>query len=115
MTAIETVRERIPDHARDLRLNLGAIASSTALTPAQAWTIALACAAITRDRTLATAIDATELVPNPGTGSTRWNWQVPNDPTLAGAPFTVQAIVVDMRLPRLMSIVLSNALSGVVG
>ena len=42
MTAIDQLKERLPDYARDLRINLGVIASSTALTPAQAWTIALA-------------------------------------------------------------------------
>jgi alkyl hydroperoxide reductase subunit D len=58
MTNLDQLKERLPDHARDLRINLGAIGSSTALTPAQAWTIALACAAITRQRDLLAAVEA---------------------------------------------------------
>ena len=34
---MEEIKQRLPDHARDLRLNLGVITSSTALSPAQAW------------------------------------------------------------------------------
>ena len=55
---IEELKERIPDYARDLRINLGVVASSTALTPAQAWTIALACARTTRSRELIAAVEA---------------------------------------------------------
>lgn len=58
MTNLDQLKERIPDHARDLRINLGVIGSSTALSPAQAWTIALACATITRQRDLAAAVEA---------------------------------------------------------
>ena len=35
MSGLDQLRERLPDHARDLRINLGVIAGSTALTPAQ--------------------------------------------------------------------------------
>src|SRR6185503_2979916 len=55
---IEELKERIPDYARDLRINLGVVASSTALTPVQAWTIALACARTTRNRELVAAVEA---------------------------------------------------------
>lgn len=58
MTNLDQIKERIPDHARDLRINLGVIGSSTALTPVQAWTIALASAVITRHRDLIAAVEA---------------------------------------------------------
>jgi alkyl hydroperoxide reductase subunit D len=58
MTAIDQLKARIPDHARDQRINLGVITSSTALSPAQAWTIALACAVTIRQRELIAAIEA---------------------------------------------------------
>jgi lipoyl-dependent peroxiredoxin subunit D len=58
MSGIDQLKERLPDHARDLRINLGVIALSTALTPAQAWTIAVAAAHTTRSRAL---IDAVEM------------------------------------------------------
>ena len=40
MAKLDEIKERLPDYARDLRINLGVIGSSTALSPAQAWTIA---------------------------------------------------------------------------
>ncbi len=58
MTQLDQLKERIPDHARDLRINLGVLGSSTALSPAQAWTIALASATITRSRDLVAAVEA---------------------------------------------------------
>ena len=35
--SIDRLKDRLPDHARDLRINLGAITSSTTLKPQQAW------------------------------------------------------------------------------
>jgi len=58
MTNLDQLKDRVPDHAKDLRINLGVIASATALTPAQAWTVALASAATTRQRDLVAAIEA---------------------------------------------------------
>lgn len=58
MTHLDQLKDRIPDYARDLRINLGVIGSSTSLTPAQAWTIALASAAITKHRELIAAVEA---------------------------------------------------------
>lgn len=58
MTRLDELKARLPDHARDLRINLGVIASSTALSPAQAWTIALASAVTTRHPDLIAAIEA---------------------------------------------------------
>jgi lipoyl-dependent peroxiredoxin subunit D len=46
---MEELKQRLPDHARDLRINLGVITSSTALSPAQAWQIALASAIAARN------------------------------------------------------------------
>ena len=66
MSNLDQLKDQVPDHARDLRINLGVIDASTALSPAQAWTVALASAAITRSRALVTAIEAeaaTKLVP----------------------------------------------------
>src|SRR5690349_15951503 len=57
-TAIDQLKERLPDYARDLRINLGVIASSTALTPAQAWTIALTSAVTSRNQEDVAAIEA---------------------------------------------------------
>ena len=58
MTKLDELKERLPDHARDLRINLGVIGSSTALSPQQAWTIALTSAATTRNRDLIAAVEA---------------------------------------------------------
>ena len=55
---LDRLKERLPDHARDQRINLGVIAASTALTPAQAWTIAVACANLARAPELVRAVEA---------------------------------------------------------
>ena len=57
MTNLDTLKERLPDFARDLRINLGTVTSSTALSPAQAWTIAIACARTTRHAELVQEIE----------------------------------------------------------
>ena len=56
--SIEQIKQRIPDHAKDLRINLGVIASSTGLTPQQAWGTALAAAIAARSPELVAAITA---------------------------------------------------------
>ncbi|HUS27788.1 MAG TPA: carboxymuconolactone decarboxylase family protein [Kofleriaceae bacterium] len=56
-TNLDQLKERLPDYARDLRINLGVLTSSTALTPAQAWTIALTSAVRTGQRDLIAAIE----------------------------------------------------------
>jgi lipoyl-dependent peroxiredoxin subunit D len=58
MTKLDELKERLPDYARDLRINLGVIGSSTALSPQQAWTIAVASAVTTRNRELIAAVEA---------------------------------------------------------
>ena len=57
MSNLDQLKERLPDYARDQRINLGVLTSSTALTPAQAWTIALASAMTTRQKDLIAAIE----------------------------------------------------------
>lgn len=54
---IERLKERIPEHAKDLRINLGVIASATALSPQQAWGTAVATAVSARNPELLAAIE----------------------------------------------------------
>jgi alkyl hydroperoxide reductase subunit D len=61
MTTLEDLQNRIPDHAKDLRINLGVIAGSTALSVQQAWTVALAAAATSRNAELLAAVRALAL------------------------------------------------------
>src|SRR5215813_5369760 len=52
MTTLDTIREAIPDYARDLKLNLGSVLSTTGapgLTDKQIWAIALASAIASRN------------------------------------------------------------------
>ena len=56
-TNLDLLKERLPDYARDLRINLGVLVSSTALTSAQAWTIALASAVTTGQPDVIAAIE----------------------------------------------------------
>jgi lipoyl-dependent peroxiredoxin subunit D len=56
--SLDALKERLPDYAKDLKLNLSQIASSTALTPQQAWGSALASALASRNAEVVTAIDA---------------------------------------------------------
>ncbi|MDB5366620.1 MAG: ahpD [Rhodospirillales bacterium] len=55
--SLDALKERLPEYARDLKLNLGQIASSTALTPQQAWGSALASALASRNAEVVRAID----------------------------------------------------------
>ena len=55
---IDSLKQRLPAYARDLRINLGAIASSTALSSVQLWTIAVACARTARSPSTITAVEA---------------------------------------------------------
>lgn len=56
MSEIEKLREKIPDAARDIRLNLQTVFQATTLTPAQTWGVALASAIATRNSELQRAI-----------------------------------------------------------
>ena len=56
--SIDKLKDRLPEHAKDLRINLGAIAGSTVLTPQQAWGTALAAATTSRNPEVAAALAA---------------------------------------------------------
>ena len=49
MNALETLRNAIPDAAKDLRLNLGSVLQSNTLTKEQVWGTAVACAIAARN------------------------------------------------------------------
>ena len=54
MATLDSIRDAIPDYARDLKLNLGSVLATTGapgLTEKQIWAVALASA-------IASAIDA---------------------------------------------------------
>ena len=57
-SAIDRLKDRLPDHAKDLRINLGVIAGATALSPQQAWGTALAAAITARNAEVVAAIEA---------------------------------------------------------
>src|SRR5215510_2854883 len=56
MSEIEKLRERMPEAARDIRLNLQTVFQSTTLTTEQTWGAALASAIATRNKELARAV-----------------------------------------------------------
>lgn len=56
--ALDRLKERLPEHARDLRANLNVITSSAMLTAQQAWGTALAAAIAARSREVSDAIAA---------------------------------------------------------
>jgi alkyl hydroperoxide reductase subunit D len=52
MTSLDTIRDAIPDYARDLKLNLGSVLATTGapgLTDKQIWAVALASAIASRN------------------------------------------------------------------
>jgi lipoyl-dependent peroxiredoxin subunit D len=53
---LNTIKDRLPDFARDARLNLGILESEGELAPAVAWGTALAAAAAARNPELLSAI-----------------------------------------------------------
>lgn len=62
---LETLLDRIPDFARDLRINLGNVLRQTDLTPAQLWgaAVASACASGREQVVAAIASEAAKHVP----------------------------------------------------
>jgi alkyl hydroperoxide reductase subunit D len=61
MTTLDTVRDAIPDYARDLKLNLGSVLSTPGapgLTEKQIWAVALASAIASRNLELTRDIEA---------------------------------------------------------
>jgi alkyl hydroperoxide reductase subunit D len=60
MTTLDTIRDSIPDYARDLKLNLGSVLSTTGapgLSEKQIWAVALASAIASRHPPLARDIE----------------------------------------------------------
>jgi alkyl hydroperoxide reductase subunit D len=64
VSALEGVRDRFPEQARDAKLNLQSVLGESSLTPAQRWGVAVACAIAARNPELRDAIlaDAREAV-----------------------------------------------------
>ena len=56
MSAVETLRNAIPDAAKDLRLNLDAVLKPGTLNEAQVWGVAVACAIAARNGPLRQAV-----------------------------------------------------------
>lgn len=58
MTAIDTIRNEIPEAARDIKLNLQAVLEGGSLSPAQRWGVAIASAIAARNPALRDAVIA---------------------------------------------------------
>jgi alkyl hydroperoxide reductase subunit D len=56
MSAVESLRARLPENARDTKLNLQSVLQPGTLTAAQRWGVAVASAAAARNRELLDAI-----------------------------------------------------------
>jgi alkyl hydroperoxide reductase subunit D len=56
MSAVEALRETLPEFARDTKLNLQTVLQQSSLTDAQKWGVAVACAAAARNRSLLDAL-----------------------------------------------------------
>jgi len=56
MNSLDTLKEQLPEYARDLRLNLGLIGGAGELTPRLAWGTALASAIATRNPQVVAAV-----------------------------------------------------------
>jgi alkyl hydroperoxide reductase subunit D len=65
MSAVDSLRDAIPDMARDIKLNLQSVLTGGTLTAAQKWGVAVAAAAAARNRRLLVAVleDARREVP----------------------------------------------------
>ncbi|HLV20079.1 MAG TPA: carboxymuconolactone decarboxylase family protein [Polyangiaceae bacterium] len=61
MSQLEALRQRLPDLAKDIKLNLQAVLQAGTLSPAQRWGIAVACAAASRNADLRSAVVADAL------------------------------------------------------
>jgi alkyl hydroperoxide reductase subunit D len=58
---LETLKSALPDYAKDLKLNLGALSNETSLTDQQKWGVFLACAfAVGEPRTIHALVGETE-------------------------------------------------------
>lgn len=56
--SLDALRDTIPDYAKDIRLNLGTLASETTLSDQQKWGAFLACALATGEKPVINAIVA---------------------------------------------------------
>ncbi|MGF1608232.1 MAG: carboxymuconolactone decarboxylase family protein [Kiloniellales bacterium] len=56
--SIESLKSALPDYAKDLKLNLGSVFTSTTLNQQQVWGAALASALASRNPTVTAAIEA---------------------------------------------------------
>ena len=56
--SIESLKARLPDYAKDLKLNLGTVLTAPGLTPRQAWGTALASAIAARNPEVIAAIES---------------------------------------------------------
>ena len=56
--SLDALKERLPDYARDLKINHGVITGASSLTPRQHWGTAVAAALATRQREVIAAITA---------------------------------------------------------
>jgi alkyl hydroperoxide reductase subunit D len=56
--SLDVLKSRIPDYAKDIRINLGNVITSPALTPSQVWGAMLASALAARNPTVIEAITA---------------------------------------------------------
>lgn len=61
MSALVALAERVPEHSKDLRLNLGAVLGDGSLSEPLRYAIALACAIATRHTPLREALEAEAL------------------------------------------------------
>lgn len=59
--AVARLRELLPDHAKDLRLNLGSVTSQSQLSEQQLWGVVLASAIASRGRTTLVELEAEAL------------------------------------------------------
>jgi alkyl hydroperoxide reductase subunit D len=57
--AIDRLKNRLLDHAKDLRINLDVVSGATALSPQQAWGTAVAAAITSRNLEVITAVEQT--------------------------------------------------------
>jgi alkyl hydroperoxide reductase subunit D len=56
--SIDSLKARLPDYAKDLKLNLGTVLTAPGLTPRQAWGTALAAAIAARNPEVIAAIES---------------------------------------------------------
>ncbi|MBM4442108.1 MAG: carboxymuconolactone decarboxylase family protein [Candidatus Rokubacteria bacterium] len=61
MGALDTVRDALPEAAKDIKLNLQSVLAESTLSPAQRWGVAVASAATARNRAVLDAVTADAL------------------------------------------------------